>query len=310
MFATSPARPAVERPAFDDMPDDLDSAPVRKESAAEAAAPVYTQPCPKCRGTGRYLGPSSHGSVCFKCNGARVLTFKTSPFERAKNRANAAARSERQAASRWDHFAEANAAEAAWILERKEAFGFAQSMFEAVHKFGTLTVGQLNAVRKCVVDDGERALRKAAAAAEAAKAAEAAPVVEAASLEKLEAAFAKAKAAGVKWPKLRLDTFVLKPANASGKNAGAIYVTSAERKDDEGKGEYLGKVMGGKFIKVRACSSDEEARIVAAASDPEAAAVAYGQRFGACSVCGRELTDGKSIDRGIGPICAEKFGWA
>jgi hypothetical protein len=37
--------------------------------------------------------------------------------------------------------------------------------------------------------------------------------------------------------------------------------------------------------------------------------VAYGKRTGACSCCGRELTNGESIDRGIGPICAEKYGW-
>ena len=30
---------------------------------------------------------------------------------------------------------------------------------------------------------------------------------------------------------------------------------------------------------------------------------------GACSCCGRELTNQVSIDRGIGPICAVKFGW-
>jgi hypothetical protein len=45
------------------------------------------------------------------------------------------------------------------------------------------------------------------------------------------------------------------------------------------------------------------------AADPEQAAVAYGKRFGQCSVCARELTNEDSINRGIGPICAERFGW-
>jgi hypothetical protein len=295
--------------AFDDMESDLASAPVRAPSAAQAAAPVYTQPCPKCRGTGRYLGPSSHGNVCFKCNGARVLTFKTSPFERLKAAQQRAQREERKAGSRWEEFKAANEAEAEWILRRAESFDFAAQMHAAVQRWGNLTPGQLGAVRKCMASDLDREMRRQQAAEERKAAEAAAPTVAAAPLEKVEQAFANALAKGVRTPKLRLDTFVLSPAKASSKNAGAIYVTSKERTGEDGRGAYLGKIIGGRFLKVRECSPDEEQRIVAAASDPEKAAVAYGQRFGACSVCGRELTDSTSIDRGIGPICASRMGW-
>jgi len=41
--------------------------------------------------------------------------------------------------------------------------------------------------------------------------------------------------------------------------------------------------------------------------DPEAAAVLYGKASGNCSICGRDLTDPESIERGIGPICAAKY---
>lgn len=34
----------------------------------------------------------------------------------------------------------------------------------------------------------------------------------------------------------------------------------------------------------------------------------FGQRFGICAVCGRVLTNPKSITRGIGPVCADKLG--
>lgn len=44
------------------------------------------------------------------------------------------------------------------------------------------------------------------------------------------------------------------------------------------------------------------------ARDPRAAAIAYGQRTGTCSCCGRELTRHSSIDAGIGPVCATKWG--
>lgn len=42
-------------------------------------------------------------------------------------------------------------------------------------------------------------------------------------------------------------------------------------------------------------------------ADPMAAAAEYGILTGRCGCCSRELTDPVSIERGIGPICAEKF---
>lgn len=43
------------------------------------------------------------------------------------------------------------------------------------------------------------------------------------------------------------------------------------------------------------------------ASDPKAAAIAFGKKTGACCICGRTLTDPESVKAGIGPICAAKF---
>jgi hypothetical protein len=34
------------------------------------------------------------------------------------------------------------------------------------------------------------------------------------------------------------------------------------------------------------------------------AAKTYSRRIGACCVCGKTLTNAKSIERGIGPVCA------
>jgi hypothetical protein len=47
--------------------------------------------------------------------------------------------------------------------------------------------------------------------------------------------------------------------------------------------------------------------LLAIEKDPEAAAVLHGRASGRCSICNRDLTDPESIERGIGPICAEKF---
>jgi hypothetical protein len=46
------------------------------------------------------------------------------------------------------------------------------------------------------------------------------------------------------------------------------------------------------------------------AADPRGEAIRFGQRTGTCSCCGRELTKHASIEAGIGPICAQKWGLA
>ena len=117
----------------------------------------------------------------------------------------------------------------------------------------------------------------------------------------IEIAFASARDKGIKTPKLRLDSFIFSRAPDTGRNAGSIYV-----KED---GTYLGKIAAGKFTATGACDESAKARVIAAAANPHESAKAYGLRTGSCSCCGRELTNGLSIDLGIGPICREKFGW-
>ena len=130
-----------------------------------------------------------------------------------------------------------------------------------------------------------------------------APAQAAASIDvsAISAAFAAAISNGIKRPKLRLASFVFSRAPETGKNAGSIYVKSGEN--------YLGKVTAGEFHSSLACDDATKAQIVAVASDPHNAAKAYGLRTGSCSCCNRELTNGVSIDLGIGPICRDKFGW-
>lgn len=117
----------------------------------------------------------------------------------------------------------------------------------------------------------------------------------------ISTAFAAAYANKIKSPKLRLDSFVFSRAPDTGRNAGSIYVKNA--------GEYIGKVTAGKFIPSLACDDGTKARVVAVASDPHNAAKAYGAKTGSCSCCGRELTNGESVELGIGPICRDKYGW-
>lgn len=124
--------------------------------------------------------------------------------------------------------------------------------------------------------------------------------------EALFAAFEAAKSKGAKRLTLRFEGVNVKP----NRDLSALWVTSQHEKEQGNYGlqpKYLGKVTrSGCDSRL---SDDVKATIMGAASDPLTAAIKYGKVSGSCSCCGRELTDPRSIERGIGPICAEKFGW-
>ena len=129
---------------------------------------------------------------------------------------------------------------------------------------------------------------------------------EPSQFEALFNAFEAAKSKGAKRLTLRFDGVNVKP----NRDNTALWVTSQSETEmgDYGlKPKYLGKVTP------NGCDSrlsdDVKATIMAAANDPLNAAIRYGKVSGECSCCGRELTRKDSIKRGIGPICAEKFGW-
>lgn len=256
----------------------------------------YSEKCPKCNGTGRYWRPSTRGAQCFACKGKGYFTYKQPPEVRARARANAAAAKVRQAdatAKAAGDWATAHPVEAAWIITAAgRGFNFAVAMRDALAKFGALTERQLETVVRLAAQDAERAAARVAQAA-------AAPAI---TVEAIEVAFANARGEGIKRPKLRLADFVFSPAPATGKNAGALYVKS-------NGGDYLGKVQGGRFVRAFGVAEDVASEVVAVASDPRQAAVAYGKKYGSCSCCGRELSNAESIALGIGPICATKYGW-
>jgi hypothetical protein len=263
---------------------------------------MHEEKCKSCRDgsfysySGRYVGP------CFKCKGKGkgVMYYRQSLEQRNKataQRVNAGERRRLEIAEQAAAWARDNAEDAAWIERRASSFEFALSMSEALAKYGSLTERQHVAVIKLRKGDAERDAVRAAALEQRnanAKAVSVARVVE---------AFAAAQAHGIKRPKTYLGEFKFSFAPASGRNAGALYVTHSD------SDQYLGKVQDGHFVRARECDADTEAAIVAVANNPHEAAVAFGRRTGRCSCCGRELTNGISIDLGIGPICREKYGW-
>ncbi len=162
---------------------------------------------------------------------------------------------------------------------------FTASLHASLNRWGTLTQNQINAWYR----------GQAARAATEAKSGEA-------DLSRIREMFDAATSSGFKKPVYRAEGLKITLAPATGRNAGALYVVEIE--DDA----YQGKVEGVTFKAVREAKGDTLSRLQTIARNPMEAAVRYGRQTGRCSCCGRELTNQVSIDAGIGPICAQRFG--
>lgn len=247
--------------------------------------------CDACHGSGRFVrgyhNPVDYGP-CNKCKGTGKL--KTDPETRAKQK-KARAKSKD---ARKREYMDAHLAESSWVINAAGRFNFARSMLQAVEQHGSWTDGQLAAIRRCMARDEERA-REAAV--------QTAPQMAGAGFERMLAAFAAARTAGLQRPKLRVGDFTFSLASERSKYAGqALFV----KHNEDG---YCGRIdlASARFIMV----PSHAARLPAVEQicrDPLAAAVAHGKQTGKCSCCGLTLTNEESVRLGIGPICREKWG--
>jgi len=269
----------------------------RSHAAASESRPMYRETCGKCGGSGRWTSFSGFsGGTCFACKGVGYREFATPSAERARARQQSFVRKERQQNEAVSTFRAEYPDVYAWIAANNDRDQFAASLNASLGKYGSLTENQIAAVRRSIVRASERAATRAQEQAEKVAAA---PV---ATADRLAEAFAAARAKGAKYPRIRLAGFVFTSASETSRNPGAVYAK-------DGHGTYLGKAMSGKFLASRECDAELAKRIADAVSDPQAAAIAYGKEYGSCAICGRELSDPESVERGIGPICAAKFGW-
>jgi len=280
---------------FDTLEDDTPETPqarlerLRRETG-EAAEPQFKERCPSCKGSGKFRSYTGRlVGECFKCKGKGELRFRTSPEQRTKAREQVQARKERQATERRTGFAEAYPNEWDWINAKAPTFGFAASMREAVAKWGSLSEKQLATVQRLMAQDAERDAQKARERAEREQ------LVTVVDLTRLMAAFDKALESGINEPSLRLGDFKFKYER------GVIYVRRGER--------YIGKIWESRFNPVRACTPDDVEALKLVVADPAGQAKAYGFRTSSCSCCGRKLTNPVSVEMGIGPICADRFGF-
>jgi len=123
--------------------------------------------------------------------------------------------------------------------------------------------------------------------------------------------FDRAYAAGIKSPKIRMETEagtkVIFRRLASGRYPGQISVTDNAKTFQTRV--YFGRIdQAGVFHPTEKNRDDVTALLIQMAADPAKAAAAYGHRCSSCCFCGRELKTRESVAVGYGPICAEKFG--
>jgi len=118
----------------------------------------------------------------------------------------------------------------------------------------------------------------------------------------------------VAFPKLHLQLenkpFKIQRAGNGSKTPGALNLTDGK---PFGENKWYGRVNrdgtlflanDGKHI-----APIIEALLAELNSDPKGVCAKYGLDTGNCACCGRLLTNESSIELGIGPICAEKFGF-
>ena len=292
---------AIGSDVFEDFESsDLDAEPT--STGNSKFAKTQQHPCEHCGGTGEYRGVRIHEqrSHCFACKGKGY--FMTSFADRQKARRQRLERKERKEQASID----------AWVEKHPELYEFlkgaswsefACQLLGNVRKYGSLTPKQLDAAVRMMEKCAERERAKAEARA---KNAELNKLDI--NLDRLFDLFANATGSGLKRPRLVIDSLSISRAPDSGRNAGCLYL--------KWNGDYVGKVNDAPELMLQRWAEQgedpkaERIREILGklADDPLGYAQLYGQRTGVCCCCNRELTDPKSIELGIGPVCITKWG--
>lgn len=176
-----------------------------------------------------------------------------------------------------------NRSEAIQFLRTQAATSsFFQSLLDQFQRKGMLSDRQMD----CVY----RALEKAKAPK---------PQAQEADLTAIHQMFDTARSNGLKKLAYRANGLTIKPAAATGRNPGALYVFAND--------QYIGKVVDKGFFPTREATDDQKGELTVIAKDPLEVARLWGMKTGECSCCGRELTNEESVTLGIGPICRKKW---
>lgn len=281
---------------FSDLDTDLNEAvtkeQLKKEEIQKNAHIVNggeaTFDCPACNGTGRVMIGYTfrRPANCFKCKATGKVSKRVVAAAKAK------ITREQNLENKRNDFIENNTAAWEFICRNAEWSDFYRSMQDSVNTYGGLSEKQLDAVVRGMAKAAERAEQKNAEKEAKGGA------VDVSAIEKL---FDTARESGLKRLGFRTMEIDISAAKETSRNPGALYVKH--------NGEYVGKIINSKFVATWAAKEDTLEKILEVAADPLGMAVQYGKQTGNCSCCGRELTDPSSVEAGIGPICATKWGF-
>ena len=103
-------------------------------------------------------------------------------------------------------------------------------------------------------------------------------------------------------PRITIGALRVQAAPIHGnRNPGSLYVKR--------NGEYQGKITSdGVFHPTGYAAKETAEELLAIDEDPVGKAREHGRLTGQCAICSRQLTDPVSVERGIGPICASRWG--
>jgi len=173
---------------------------------------------------------------------------------------------------------------------------FGASLCDSIRRWGNLSARQIGWAHKLVV---EAATPRDSAADR--------------HLPRLRSLIDRAAESGLQFPKINLETadgkrVRLSRAGDRSRTPGVVHITDGRPYDNN---TYYGKLYtDGVFLPSRSATPDIIAFLESLDADPEATASAYGSRTGNCCFCSRQLTDGRSVAVGYGPVCADSFGLA
>lgn len=317
------------------------------EGIGDVAIPGFVEDCPKCNGTGTWLGSySRYGRKCFKCKGAGKLQFRTSPEARAKARKYAQKRKVRNLEqNRETALANCPNDVADWLKTNEQRNNFAASVLGGMAKYGSITDGQIAGVRKAIAREEDAAAGASEWIAEH-EAEHKWLVTESANGNELAEDLLNGKWGLMKRSYLTDNQLALvrrkMETEGSSKSsdidlsklelgrAGTAWRSYFAVPDGDtrlklcirrpGKSSRYfgwtfvddGAVYGsrktyGKQAPDGMYKGDVQDALRAILADPLEASKAYGKLTGTCGVCGRDLEDEDSVAAGIGPICAAKY---
>lgn len=137
------------------------------------------------------------------------------------------------------------------------------------------------------------------------------PKVSGESVPGVIALFDKA-AESIKYPKLQflVDGITVKARRAGdrSKNPGCVFLDNGVKDFYSPDRKYFGKIdRDGEFTPGKDCPEGVVEMLRALNADPDGTLRDHGKASGSCSACGRELTEKKSVELGIGPVCRQRW---